>query len=311
MSIHQLRLEELENEVRSGKLLYLVEPVFDSKQNLLIGTEKVLTEKDLLRYRERCADVLFRPLRVKVAIPHYIDEDKRVKWTAYVISLFEGGEPFKNMQRQRKDFVTKYLKSNLIENDYVIWKLSQLKGLGKKVFEHSLNTCYIAMSLYHTYTSLNQSGMIDALFVDDIIAAALIHPIGLLKFDPKMLEKKRVEYAESRTSEFYNHPLEGFKTVKAESGKHELSDTVLNAIMNQEEYIDGSGVPRGIDGKDFSFLDKLLCISNYFELQISHEMSIKPRPYKDYIAKLRSDKAKFDPLLIESMDVTFKHLVQP
>lgn len=310
MSEFHYSIDKLEAEIREGKSLMLLESIRDEKFNVLIGTEKILTDKDVQKIRDKTKGGANVTFRVRSVIPHYIDEDKRIKWAAYVISLFQGNEIFVNLSRERKDFVTKYLKSILSENDYIIWKLSQVKAFSKKVFDHSVNTCFMTLVVYFTYLNTRLSGMMDPVVIEKIIVTSLLHNVGILKFDPKIFEKKRMEIAPTRSSWFYQHPIEAFKMIKAEGDKHELSEDVMEAILDSEEFLDGTGGPRGIQGNDISFLARLVSLCGYFELLISEEFSHKARHYREYIAKLRGDKNKFDPELLEALDLTFKYLFQ-
>jgi HD-GYP domain-containing protein (c-di-GMP phosphodiesterase class II) len=303
-------IDALETEIREGRSLMLYEPIRDDKYNLLIGTEKILTDKDIQKIREKKNPKTNTMYRVRTVIPHYIDEEKRIKWAAYLISLFQGNELFENLSRERKDFVAKYLKSILSENDYIIWKLSQVKAFSKKVFDHSVNTCFMALITYFTYLNTRLSGMMDPVVIEKIITSSLLHNVGILKFDPKIFEKKRMEIAPNRSSWFYQHPIEAFRMIKAEGDKHELPDDVMEAILDSEEFLDGTGGPRGIAGDDITFLARLISLCGYFELLISEEFSHKARHYREYIAKLRGDKGKFDPELLEALDLTFKYLFQ-
>jgi len=310
MAEFEYTIDYLESEVRDGRSLMLVESLRDEKYNILIGSEKILTDKDIQKIKDILKDKPYRTFRVNTVIPHYIDEDKRIKWAAYVTSLFQGNELFSNLSRERKDFVTKYLKNILSENDYIIWKLSQIKAFSKKVFDHSVNTCFIALITYFSYLNMKLSGMVDPGIIEKIITATLLHNVGVLKFDPKIFEKKRIEIAPNRNSWFYQHPIEAFKIIKADGDKHEIGEDVMEAILDNEEFLDGSGGPRGIQGDDLSFLTRLVSLCGYFELLLSEEYSHRTRHYREYIAKLRSEKTKFDQELLEALDLTFKYLFQ-
>jgi HD-GYP domain-containing protein (c-di-GMP phosphodiesterase class II) len=305
-----LTVDAIEREIKKGKSFILVESIRDNHFNVLIGTERILTEKDIQKIRERTPEWLEKPVLVRTAIPHYVDDEKRVKWSAYVISLFEGSNIFKKLPREKKDFVIKYIKTILLENDYLIWKLSQIKAYSQKVFDHSINTCFIAIVIYYGYSFLKLSGMVDAKTIERAVEVSLLHNLGLLKMDPAVLEKKRIEIAPMRTDPFYHHTIEAYKLIKSESEKHELCDDVLEAILNNEEFIDGSGGPRGIGGNDLSFVARIVSISSYFDQLLAGEWSFKERSYRDFLAKLRVEKDKFDPGLMEALYNSFTYLVQ-
>lgn len=310
MSELMLSMDALETEIRGGKSYNLVDPIFDARHNLLLGTEKVLTEKDLNRARDRCPELKTRTFLVRKAAAHFIDEDKRVKWGAYLISIFEGADYFSLMSRPRKDFIVKYLKQIIIDQDYLIWKISLYKAHHKKVFDQAAHTCFIALSLYYTNAAMLSGGMIDAIMIEKIVAASLLYPLGMLKREASLFERKRMDIAPNNASAFYQYPLESYKLLRAEADRHAYTDDVLDAIMNAEERVDGTGAPRGVDGDDLSFLARLVGLSGYFYLLMSGELSLKPRPYRDYVAKLRMEKTKFDGQLLDSLENTFKYLYQ-
>lgn len=308
-----LTIDALNQEIKKGKKLILLEPFYDNKFNVLIGTEKVLTEKDIQRILERSPDHAHKRLKVRTTIPHYIEEDKRIKWAAYIISLFEGSDLFRPVNRDIKEFIVKYLQTSLSESDYIIWKISQIKTLSKRVFDHSINTCFISLIIYYVYSVTKQSGMINARMIENIIEAALLHYVGLVslfKDNAGVLEKKRHELLDAQKEVLSQYPIESFKLIKNENSKHELSHEALEAILCCEEFLDGSGCPRGMKEGDLSLISKILSLSNFFELLISGELSPKQRPYREYIAKLLVEKEKFDPGLLESLSSGFKYFYQ-
>lgn len=310
MSEFLVSLDTIEAEIKKGKSLILVEPVRDTRFNVLIGTEKILTEKDIQKIRERCPEWISKPILVRTAIPHYIEEEKRIKWSAYVISLFQNDARYRELSRDKKDFVNKYLKAVLMESDYLVWKLSIIKGFSKKVFDHTLGTTFISLILHYSYSQTKLSGMIDGKMVEKIISVALLHTLGLLKADPALLDKKRVEISQNREHPFYQYPIESYKAIQADHCRHELTEDILEAVLNHEELLDGSGGPRGVKGDDLSILTRTVSLAGYFDLLLSGEWSIKERPYREYIAKMRQEKGKFDPEMVEALDLAFKYLYQ-
>ena len=310
MGDHFYSSQEIGKYIQNGVNFHLVEPLFDERQNVLIGTEKILTTKDLEKIAKRKPELLQKPLHVQNTIPHFISEEQRVKWVAYILSLFTGNDIFKKLPRSTREFVAKYVKSLLVEEDYVIWKLSQLKKFSKKIFVHSVITAFIALIAYLNYNQEHFQGMIDATMVVKVIQAAFLHDIGFLEIDLKLAEKKRYEVQDNEKLKYYQHPIYGFNIIKEESQRNDISNEVKEAILNHEERIDGNGAPRGLSGDDLSFLTNLIAIANYFSLLIEGEWSIRKRPYRDYVAKLRMEKKKFDPKLLAVLDNSFKYLFQ-
>jgi HD-GYP domain-containing protein (c-di-GMP phosphodiesterase class II) len=306
-----IKLIDLEREVKNGKSFILCEPIYDSKLGLLIGTEKILVSGDFAKIGQRAGLSPYYEVKVRTAIPHYIEQEKRVQWANYAISYFQQKDLYKNLSDDKKDFIVKYLKSIISENDYLVWKLSQMKSFHKKVFEHVLNTCFIILICYHSYSLMNQSGMVDGKMVEKLVIASLLHSAGVTKFDPKIFDQKRIELSESHEyEEFLKHPIETYKLIQMESSKHEVGEDILQAILCQEEFLDGSGTPRGVLENDMDLLSRFLSISRFFEEIVAGEWSYKARSHHENIGKLRQQRAKFDPLLLKAMDASFKYLFQ-
>lgn len=298
-------LSSLEAEVKNGKNYVLVEPVHDSGMKLLIGTQKILTDKDVNKLKEMYKDEPYRTIFVRTAIPHYIDEEKRIKWADFIVSFFKKTEYARKIGKERHDFIIKYLSASIRESDYIVWKLSQLKAFSTKLFENSLFTCYLSLLTFYNYQLSANSGMIDGTAVDNIISASLLHNIGFFKYDAKIHEKKRIEINHIREN-FYQHTVEAYKILKSEISRHDLPEEVMQAILNHEEFIDGSGFPRKLENNEIPFLAKLLSLANYAALLVSGEWSLKERENREHYMKLRQDRSKFDPDLFEALDIEFR-----
>ncbi len=308
MAVHFLSANEILHQITKGKAFLLVEPLFDDRSNLLLGTEKILTSKDLEKVQSRYPEVFMKPLHVRTTIPHFISEEQRIKWVAYLISLFREDDFYRDLAKSPKDFISKYLKANLLENDYVIWKLSQIKNFSKKVFKHSVHTCFVSLTIYYIYNQNHFQGMINAHQVGSLISAALLHDVGFMQMNKGDVEKKRVELLESEYLKYYQHAIYSYQILEAEKARHELDKEVMEAVLNHEERIDGSGLPRGLDGESLSFISQIVALADYFSQLTLGEWTLKQRPYREHIAKLRKEKTRFNPDLVAALDLAFKYL---
>lgn len=308
MAVHFYPVNEILNLIRKGKAFLLVEPLFDEHANLLLGTEKVLTERDLEKVMNRYPSAFTRPLHVRTTVPHYIPEEQRVKWVAYLLSLFREDEFYRDLAENTKQFINKYMKTLLIENDYVIWKLSLLKNFSRKVFLHTVHTTFISLVIYYYYNQSHFQGMINGHDVNNVISAALLHDIGFMKLTPGIAEKRRIEIPESELLKYNQHAIYSYQIIESESARHELDQDVLDAVLNHEERIDGKGFPRGVGGDSMSFLAQLLSLADFFSLLTLNEWSLRDRPYREHIAKLRKEKSGFNTDLVQALDLAFKYL---
>ncbi len=304
-----LTIKELESEILNGKNFVLVEPIYDSKMQVLIGTSKVLTTKDIEKIKERCPECLEKKICVKHTIPHYVPEEKRIQWIEYVVSYIDKHPYFKTLSKENKEFISKYLKMSLKDSDYVIWKLSQLKTFSLKIFEHTIYTTFVSILAYKYICISKRQGMIDGNELEKLIYVSLLHTIGLTKYDQSFVERKKMDIdASDEKNNYYQYPLESVKLIHSEKEKHEISEDVIDSILNHNEYLDGTGLPRGIGGRDISLLSRIVGAASFYEWLIRGDYTLKEREYKIYLEKFRQLKGKLDQEIIDAIDKTFQHV---
>lgn len=166
-----------------------------------------------------------------------------------------------------------------------------LKVLEAKSFEteaHSLRmkevALQIGMCLNLSETELNRLTLLTTL-----------HDIGKVNISEEILTKQ-----EPLTPEEWEvikrHPEIGYRIARAtEEFAHVAED-----ILSHHERWDGSGYPRGLQGKDIPLLARIVCIADAFEVMSSG------RPYKKAMTKeeiieefTRCAGSQFDPELVE------------
>jgi len=309
MSTYFFTLDELLKEIRNGKTYLLIEPIYDSRLNALVGTEKVLTEKDIYRVQDRCPELKTKKIQVKEAFLHYIEENKRIQWAAYAVSFLNTHPMVAGLSHQKKDFIAKYLKATIMDEDYLVWKLSQMKNFSKKLFERSLLFGGVSLALYHSYSISTLQGMVDASQVHQIIQGSLLMDVGLLKYNLQLVEARRASLSPDQAKLMHDHAHDSAQLILSEKSRHQIADSVIEAIANHEEYIDGSGQPAGKSGPQLSELSRLLSVVNYFTLLMSGELTLTPKSPREYFIKCKADKCHFDHRFQELLEPTFKHLL--
>ncbi|MCX7882963.1 MAG: hypothetical protein N2314_07055 [Brevinematales bacterium] len=309
MSTYFFTLEELLKEIRNGKSYLLIEPIYDSRLNTLVGTEKVLTEKDIFRVQDRCPELKTKKIQVKEAFLHYIEENKRIQWAAYAVSFLNTHPVIAGLPHQKKDFIAKYLKATIMDEDYLVWKLSQMKNFSKKLFEQSLLFSGVALALYHSYSIAALQGMVNASQVHKIIQGALLLDVGLLKYNVQLVEAKRSSLSPDQLRLMHDHAHDSAQLILSEKNRHQIEDEVIEAIANHEEYIDGNGQPAGKTGPELSELSRFLSVVNYFTLLIRGELTVAQKSYREYFIKCKAEKSHFDHRFQELVEPTFKHLL--
>ncbi len=309
MSTYFFTLDELLKLIQEGKSFLLVEPVYDSRLNPLVGTEKVLTEKDIYRIQDRCPEIKTKKLQVKEAFLHYIEESKRIQWAAYAVSFVSTHPLISGLPHQKKDFINKYMKAVIMDEDYLVWKLSQMKNFSKKLFEQSLLFGAVGLALYHSYSISALQGMVDASYVHKLIQGTLLMDVGLLKYNQQLVDAKRAGLPPEHAKLLRDHAHDSAQLIISEKSRHQIEDSVIEAIANHEEYIDGTGQPAGKKGPELSEMSRFLSVVNYFTLLMTGELTVGKKSCRECFIKMKADKNHFDHRFQELLEPTFRHLL--
>ena len=170
---------------------------------------------------------------------------------------------------------------------------------------------YTRSLLIGTFNVLNSLmlGVHDPLFLKDIFQIAFLLDISLIEGDKlnyilvQTMEKERLTPGEGllwlmnkgdRGDElfhFKNHPTESYEYAKNYEQYFDHPD-LLNLIMYQHEYLDGSGFPRGLS---YSVVSDIELIPMFSDALIPFEPVIfKANDGKEILVKALSSSLKFD-----------------
>jgi putative nucleotidyltransferase with HDIG domain len=139
-----------------------------------------------------------------------------------------------------------------LRNRRVLLNLGEIRTNDNALFIHSLNVCMMAtvmgVGLGYNNTQLKE-----------LAIGALLHDIG-----------KVVKDADPSpyipNSDQNHHTWLGFNLLRK---KHEMSIVSAHIALQHHEWVDGSGVPRGLTGPDIHEFAKIVAICNYYDNLIS------------------------------------------
>ncbi len=103
----------------------------------------------------------------------------------------------------------------------------------------------------------------------DIGTAGLLHEIGLLKI-PESIYLSERQLSNDEKKALAAHPVLGYRVLRAAS----FPAAVCQAVLEQNERIDGTGSPRRISGDKTSQYSKILAVA------ASYDAAISKRPYR-------------------------------
>ncbi|TQV82765.1 HD-GYP domain-containing protein [Aliikangiella coralliicola] len=186
-----------------------------------------------------------------------------------------------------RDSVKENVKA-VLQNNEAMLMMTMLKSKNEDVAEHCLNVSILsigfAQSLGYSEAQLEDIGM-----------AALLHDVGQMKVDQRILKKKG-KLNQNERAEIGKHPKFGFDILSA---KNDLTPSCIDVVMSHHERLGGQGYPRGLKDEQISQNVRLISIVDVFDSLTSHQTYRKGMSVMDAYKVLMAGKnSHFDEQLI-------------
>ncbi|EAQ66061.1 hypothetical protein MED121_02580 [Marinomonas sp. MED121] len=171
----------------------------------------------------------------------------------------------------------------LNKGDAVLHLMNESKE-DESLYYHALNVAILAMLL----------GKKKGLKKDELTIlglAGLFHDVGKIKIPSQIVRK--TEALNAAEQNFLKlHPK---YSVELLASSTDFNDRALKLIEEHHEFVDGSGHPLGLKGKDLDPLSHILSVVNNYD-SLCHPMNIKQAktPYAALAHQFKTDKAKYD-----------------
>lgn len=150
------------------------------------------------------------------------------------------------------------------------FKLTVARAQNLGMFKHSIRVALL--SIY-----IGSKARLDRTALHELATAGLLHDIGVLHLNPKLLDPM-YQYTDEDRDNMYAHPMLGYMVLEQFPEYH---PTVSKAVLDHHERTDGSGYPRGLSDNKISKLGKILAVA---ELAVSF---IDKHPCADNIGNLK------------------------
>jgi diguanylate cyclase (GGDEF)-like protein/PAS domain S-box-containing protein len=131
--------------------------------------------------------------------------------------------------------------------------------------------------------------------INQIRIAGLVHDIGKIGIDEKILNKKE-RLSDFEWGELKKHPEAGWRILNSMPEFSEIAQFVLD----HHEKFDGSGYPNGLKGKEIPIEARIITVSDSYDAMTSK------RSYRDAISKeqavreiIRCSGTHFDPKIVD------------
>jgi putative nucleotidyltransferase with HDIG domain len=176
-----------------------------------------------------------------------------------------------------------------IERDGLKTWLDNVRRYHEGTFQHCLLVTGIAVGF------ALETGFAD-LDVKRLGMAATLHDIGKARIPLSILDKPgRLDPDEDAVMK--RHPVIGYELLKDIPG---ISAEILDGVRHHHEYLDGSGYPDGLAGREISDLVRLLTISDIFAALIESRSYRPPMPRQDAYQVLCEMDGKLERPLVKA-----------
>lgn len=133
--------------------------------------------------------------------------------------------------------------------------------------------------------------------------AAMLHDVGKAQIPVAILEKPAALDADE-LSLMRQHPRFGVEALRA---TRDLPEEMLDVVLHHHEYLDGSGYPDGLAGKDISDLVRMITIADVFGALVETRAYKPALSYQKAYAILQEMGGKLDRDLVRE----FRAMIAP
>ncbi len=209
--------------------------------------------------------------------------NEKVKKLKNILSNF--GRPGTNPVEQT-DQVVEGIAEDVLKDSNSAVHLVNLKGKEESSYYHSINVTVLCMLVARTM-------QLEQKYSDILSQAALLHDVGKARLPGKVVRKK----GKLSDAEYNLHKMHVQYSLEAVANL-ELDPLVKLIIAQHHEYLDGSGFPKGIKGKEIHPLSRLFTIINDYDNLCNNMFSGDNMTPCDAIAKIYKQENRFDKKMV-------------
>lgn len=132
--------------------------------------------------------------------------------------------------------------------------LYDIQTYSNTAYVHSIDVCILSTFIGHAMR-LNSN------IVQELGVAAILHDIGKMALPLKITDKVG-KLTEEELKEFKEHPYLGAMMLKKNI---RISDSIVKAVQQHHERVDGKGYPYGLEGNSISKLARIICVSDVYD----------------------------------------------
>lgn len=189
--------------------------------------------------------------------------------------------------RQEAELLVQGIADSMLTYSDIAVNLMKGQVGGEDVYLHSLNVTLLSMMLARELKAPREAICLLGM-------SSMFHDVGKADI-PDRIVRKTEPLTQPELSLMHQHCAYGVETGR----KLGLPSEVLQVIGQHHESMDGSGYPKGLKGKDFYLLSRIVAIANsYDNLCNPMKPSLALTPHQALSLMYAQQRARFDPAVL-------------
>ncbi|HHW13045.1 MAG TPA: HD-GYP domain-containing protein [Firmicutes bacterium] len=272
----------------------LARPIFNGDGRILLSNGVRLTKNYLARLKE----MGYQNLYVYRAGEEINDfsipvSDQTMREAIHgVKDAFSKAAQRQHLNTRSVNEIVNYILDEILTNPTVLYNLMDIKNHDNYYYHHCVNVGIIS-TLIAKEMGFSRDKM------KDLTTGALLHDLGMVCVDPKILTQPR-PLTDEEMAAVREHTNYGFQLLRSE---RDLSILVAHTAWQHHERMDGSGYPKGLVGEEIHLFGRIVAVADSYETMTSGRVYQKAMWSHEAIRQLKeSAPEKYDPQVVAAME---------
>lgn len=258
---------------------------------VVVGKFKVLDTNDIYiiqKYFNTCDIFSLRELQPII----YNNVNFSSKYIDFLVRHFN--LLFSSVFDNRLEFenLSKFISMELMNNRDVLLSLIQLRYNHEYTYSHSTNVALLSLEMGYSL------GLTDS-ELHSLVLGALLHDLGKLRIDNKILDKP-TKLTDEEFAEIKKHPIIGTELA---TKLHSINPNIVRIVNEHHEKLDGTGYPNNLRGNNICDLSKIVAVCDIYDAVTSKRSYHDARSYEKGAKILCEDakRGKIDSFLVQTL----------
>ncbi|MCO5386806.1 HD domain-containing phosphohydrolase [Desulfosporosinus sp.] len=161
-----------------------------------------------------------------------------------------------------KRIINKIVEEILFKKDILV-NMMEMRSLDNQMFAHSVNVCVLS-------TILGKALLLDREKLETLAIGAILHDIGKVQVDPKLIAK--VDLTAEEVETLKTHTTLGFEDLRK---RKDLNLVIAHIAFQHHEHMNGTGYPRQLKEGEIHPLAQMVAIADLYDKLTSDHSNVK------------------------------------